>query len=70
MFLMGVCGQVVVDFKPLAPHCCAFESRKGLWILSCKEAIQLAYYMLMVLLRCLFLLEIMQQEASEVFLHQ
>jgi hypothetical protein len=33
----GVRGRVVkvVDFKPLAPHRCGFESRQGLWILSC-----------------------------------
>jgi hypothetical protein len=42
---MGVRGQVlkVVDFKPLAPHRCGFESLQGLWILSCEEAIKLAY---------------------------
>jgi hypothetical protein len=38
----GVRSRVVVDFKPLAPHRCGFESRQGLWILSCEEAIQLA----------------------------
>jgi hypothetical protein len=33
-------GRVVkvVDFKPLAPHRCGFESRQGLLILSCEEA--------------------------------
>jgi hypothetical protein len=38
-------GQVVkvVDFEPLAPHHCGFEFRQGLCILSCEEAIQLAY---------------------------
>jgi hypothetical protein len=38
----GVRGRVVkvVDFNP---HRCGFESRQGLWILSCEEAIQLAY---------------------------
>jgi hypothetical protein len=41
----GVRDRVVkvIDFKPLASHCCGFESRQGLWILSCEEAIQLAY---------------------------
>jgi hypothetical protein len=41
----GVRGRVVkvVDFKPLACHRCGFESRQGLWILSCEEAIKLAY---------------------------
>jgi hypothetical protein len=43
--LWGVRGRVlkVVDFKPLAPHRCGFESRQAIWILSCEEAIQLAY---------------------------
>jgi hypothetical protein len=60
----------VVDFKPLAPHRCGFESRQGLWILSCEEAIQLAYGTSVVLLRCLFVPEIMHGRAPEVFLHQ
>jgi hypothetical protein len=66
------CGQVVkvIDFKPLAPHRCGFESLKGLWILSCEEAIQLAYRTSVVLLRCRFVPEIMQGRAPEVFLHQ
>jgi hypothetical protein len=70
--LGGVRGQVVkvVDFKPLAPHCCGFESQKGLWILSWEEAIKLAYGTSVVLLRCLFMPEIMQGRAPEVFLHQ
>jgi hypothetical protein len=40
----GICGRVikVVDFKPLVPHHCGFKSCKGLCILSCEEAIQLA----------------------------
>jgi hypothetical protein len=44
-FTWGVRGRVVkvVDFKPLAPHHCGFESQQGLWILSYEEAIQLAY---------------------------
>jgi hypothetical protein len=46
-------------FKPLAPHRCRFESRLGLWILSCEEAIQLAYGTSVVLLRYLFVPEIM-----------
>jgi hypothetical protein len=60
----------VVDFKPLAPHRCGFESRQGLWILACEEAIQLAYRTSVVLLRCLLVLEIMHGRAPEVFLHQ
>jgi hypothetical protein len=51
----SVHGQVikVIDFKPLAPRCCGFESWQGLWILSCGEAIQLAYRTSVVLLRWL-----------------
>jgi hypothetical protein len=72
IFSRGVRGRVVkvVDFKPLAPHRCGFESRQGLWILSCEEAIQLAYGTSVVLLRCPFVPEIMHERASEVFLHQ
>jgi hypothetical protein len=55
---------------PLAPHRCGFESRQGLWILSCEEAIQLAYGTSVVLLRCPFVPEIMHGKAPEVFLHQ
>jgi hypothetical protein len=68
----GVRGRVVkvVDFKPLVPHHYGFESRQGLWILSCEEAIQLAYGKSVVLLRCLSMPEIMQGRAPEVFLHQ
>jgi hypothetical protein len=67
-----VCGRVVkvVDFKPLAPHRCGFEFQQGLWILSCVEAIQLAYGMSVVLLRCPFMPEKMHRGAPEVFLHQ
>jgi hypothetical protein len=60
----------VVDFKPLVPHRCGFESRQGLWILLCEEAIQLAYGTSVVLLRCPFVPEIMHGRAPEVFLHQ
>jgi hypothetical protein len=38
-----VCVVKVVDFKPLAPHRCGFESQRGLLILSCLGAIRLAY---------------------------
>jgi hypothetical protein len=70
--IWGDHGRVVmvVDFKPLAPHRCGFESQQGLWILSCEEAIQLAYGTLVVLLRCPFVPEIMHGRAPEVFLHQ
>jgi hypothetical protein len=72
IFSGGVRGRVVkgVDFKPLAPHRCGFESQQGLWILSCEEAIQLAYGTSVVLLRCPFVPEIMHGRASEVFLNQ
>jgi hypothetical protein len=60
----------VVDFKPLAPHRCGFESRQGLWILSCEEAIQLTYGTSVDLLGCPFVSEIMHGKAPEVFLHQ
>jgi hypothetical protein len=46
------------------------ESRKGLRILSCEEAIQLAYGTSVVLLRCPLVPEIMHGRAHEVFLHQ
>jgi hypothetical protein len=68
----GVRGRVVkvADLKPLAPHRCGFESRQGLWILSCEEAIQLAYGTSVFLLRSPFVPEIMHGRAPEVFLHQ
>jgi hypothetical protein len=43
---------------------------RGLWILSCEEAIQLAYRTSVVLLRCPFVPEIIHGRAPEVFLHQ
>jgi hypothetical protein len=52
------------------PHRCGFESRQGLWILSCEEAIQPAYGTSVILLRCPFVPEIMHRRAPEVFLHQ
>ena len=53
----GVRARVfkVVDFRPLAPYRCEFESRQGLWIISCEEAIKLAYGTSEVLLMCPFL---------------
>jgi hypothetical protein len=70
--LRGVhdCAIKVVDFKPLAPHSCGFESGQRLCILSCKEVIQLAFRMSVVLLWCLFMPEIMYGKASEVFFNQ
>jgi hypothetical protein len=60
-------GRVVkvVDFKQLAPHRYWFESRQGLLILSCEEAIPLAYETSMVLLRSPFVTEIMHGRAPE-----
>jgi hypothetical protein len=68
----GVCDRVikVVNFKPLAPHLWGLESRQGLSILSCEEAIQLAYGKSEVLLKYSFVPEIMHGGAPEVFLHQ
>jgi hypothetical protein len=61
----------VVYFNQLAPHRCGFETGQGLWILSCEEAIQLAYGTSMVLLGCLFNVpEIMHGRAPEVLFHQ
>ena len=59
--IRGVRGRVVrvVDLDSLAPHYCGFKSRHGLWILSCEEAIQLAYWTSVVLLRCPLVPEIM-----------
>jgi hypothetical protein len=38
---LGVHGGMVnvIDLKPLALHCCMFESYKGLWIIDFDEAI-------------------------------
>ena len=57
----GVHGQVirVIDLELLTPQCCGFESRHSLWILSCEEAIHLAYETLVVLFKCPLLPEIM-----------
>jgi hypothetical protein len=60
----------VVDFQPLAPHRCRFESLQGIWILSCEEAFQLAFGTSVVLIRFRFVPEIMHGRAPEVFLHQ
>jgi hypothetical protein len=70
--MRGVRGRVVkvVNFKPLNHKRLGLESRQGLWILSCEEAIQLAYGTLVVLLRCPFVSEIIHGRTSEVFLHQ
>jgi hypothetical protein len=68
----GVRGRAVkvVNLKPLSPHRCEFESRHGLWILSCKEAIQLACGTSVVLLRCPFVPEIMHGRTPKVFLYR
>jgi hypothetical protein len=67
IFYLYFYGKIIVS---LAPHRCGFESRPGLWILSCEVAIQLAYGTSVVLLRCPFVPEIMHGRAPEVFLHQ
>ena len=38
-----VVTESLVDLESLAQHRCRFEFRKGRWILSCEEAIQLAF---------------------------
>jgi hypothetical protein len=49
----------VVNFRSLASHRFDFEFHRNFWILSCEEVIQLAYGMLVVILRYPFLLEIL-----------
>ena len=51
--MWGVCSRVVrvVGLESLALHCCVFEPRQGLWIISCEDSIQLDYANLMVLLK-------------------
>ena len=60
----------VADLESLAPHRCGFEFCQGLWILSCEEAIQLAYGTSVVQLRCALVPDIMHGGTPEVFLHQ
>jgi hypothetical protein len=59
-----ICDNQVTIYEPIqipfAPHHCGFQSWQGLWILSCEEAIQLAYGASVVLLSCPFVPEIMQ----------
>jgi hypothetical protein len=51
---------MVADLKTLAPHTCIFRTIQGLSrIFPYKEVIQLAYRKLVVLLRFLFVQEIM-----------
>ena len=59
----------VVDRESLVTHRYGFNSRKGLWFLSCGEVIQLAFGTSMVLLGCPLVPEIMHGGAPEVFLH-
>jgi hypothetical protein len=72
LILRGVRGRAVkvVDFKPLAPYCCGFESRQGLLILSCEEAIQLAYGTSVGLLWCPLVSKKIHGRTPEVLLHQ
>ena len=55
-----------VDFESLAPHRFELESHLGLDY-SCDEAIQLAYGMLVVLLRCWLVPDIIHGGAPKVF---
>ena len=57
----------VVSFVSLSTHSCRFESRHGVWILSCQEVIQLAYCTSVVLLRCPLVPDIMHGVTPEVF---
>jgi hypothetical protein len=50
--------------KRNSPQCCGFKSRQRLWILSCEEAIQVAYGMSVVLLRPLFMPEIRHRKGN------
>ena len=61
MMQRGVRRRVirVDDLESSDPHYCGFESRLGLWILSCEEAIQLAHLTSVALLRCPLVPEIM-----------
>jgi hypothetical protein len=66
----GLCCWVVKvsDLQSLASHHCRLESRI-VRILSCEEAIQLAYGRSVVLLGCALVPEIMHGGAPGVFLH-
>ena len=61
------CGRVV-GLESFAPHRRWFESQ-GLLLLSCEEAIKLAYGPSVVLIRYPLVPEIMHEEAPDVFLH-
>ena len=57
----------VIHLELLVTHCCSLKSRHQLWILSCEEAILLAYRTLVTVpLAC----EVMHRWAPEVFRHQ
>jgi hypothetical protein len=53
-----------------ALHCCEFDNQQGLWILSCEEAIQLAYRNVHDSTKVPVEPEIMLGMALEVFIHQ
>jgi hypothetical protein len=58
----------VIDFKPLAPHRCGFESPdRDFGFFHVRK---LSYRTLVVLLGCPFVPEKMHGRAPEVFLHQ
>ena len=54
----------VVDLESLAPQRYEFKSRQAVWIHSCGKAIQLAYGMSEVLLRCPLVPEMIHRGAS------
>ena len=64
----GVRGQVIRAgyLESLTPHNCGFVSRRGIWILSCQKAIQLAYGTSVVLLRCPIVPEITRGFSPQV----
>jgi hypothetical protein len=54
----------------LSPLDVGSNPARDFWILSCEETIQLGYWMLVVLLGCLFVPEIMYIGTCKVFIHQ
>jgi hypothetical protein len=67
----GIRGWVLISLITACPSLLWVpESRQGLWIISCEEAILLAYWTSVVQLRYQFVPEIMQDRAPEVLLHK
>jgi hypothetical protein len=67
MYIISVAVVKVVGFKSLA---LTAVGSNPLWILSCEEAIQLAYETFVVLLRCPFVPKIMHGRGPGVFFHK